>query len=48
MDDNMPLFIANYAVEISPSDPNRINEVIAPELVGGLRVFAGKISFMQQ
>jgi phage tail sheath gpL-like len=43
--DDMPALKAGYVCEIDPNDPNRVNELIPPELVGGLRVFAGLIQF---
>jgi phage tail sheath gpL-like len=46
MEDNLPQFQADYRVERDPSDPNRINEVISPDLVNGLRVVAGKLQFL--
>ena len=43
--DDMPAFKAGYLCEIDANDNSRVNELIPPELIGGLRVFAGLIQF---
>jgi phage tail sheath gpL-like len=44
--DDMPALKAAYLCEIDPDDPHRVNELIQPNLVVGLAVYAGLLQFL--
>lgn len=43
--ENVEQFMADLRVERDPSDPNRVNAVIPPDIVNQFRVFAGLLQF---
>jgi phage tail sheath gpL-like len=47
VEDDFEGFKAGYRAEISDSDPNRINEVLAPNLINGLHTVAGLLQFRE-
>jgi phage tail sheath gpL-like len=47
IEDDIEAFKAGYRAEISESDPNRLNEVLPPNLINGLHVVAGQIQFRE-
>jgi len=44
--ENLPDFIDNLRVERDPSDPNRVNVLLPPDLINQFRILAGLIQFI--
>jgi phage tail sheath gpL-like len=44
--ENLSQFTSALLVQLDPNDPDRVNALIPPQLVGQFRVFAGQIQFL--